>query len=640
LTTGAASACPQCGAPLRFGGAESLAAACAYCRAAVLRRGADLALAGKLPDLVATDTRLSLGMTGSAGGQPFTVLGRLQLSRGDATWNEWYASFPRGFGWIAEAQGRLFLTRRLPDARGLPRLGALHAGMELEIPGGGRFTVDEVDQAALASFEGELPFAPQIGAAYRYADATSADGSFATLDYGTGEDAPVLYAGRELPWSAVGLPAPTPPAAGREKAAALACPGCGGPIDLRRADSRAATCPSCHSLLDVAGGDLRVLGVLGGRARPPIPLGSKGRLRGEPLEVLGWLERRAGSAGESWAWDELLLHGPGGYRWLSHYAGHWLFLRPIPAGKVNGVQGRSYRCDGRTFKHFQTAEAVTEEIQGEFYWELRAGERIRTEDYVAPPYLLSVERTEGEVAWTRGEYLTGSEVYSAFGLPGPAPAPQGVAAAQPNPWAPRARDAWKVGGLAILALGALALLLAATTRPEIVAELDVPLEHGRVTLSEPFDLTGGSQAVAIEASAAVREAWVGLDLALIEVASGESEAVGLSLSHFSGIEGGQSWSEGSNHGRAVAGAIRAGRYLLRVEPVLEAQARGRVGPSAHVRVQRGAFLAAPLVLALLAVVAWPLLATLLLAAFEKRRWAESDHAPGASGDSSGTEEEE
>jgi len=641
VTTGAASACPQCGAPLRFGGARSLAAACAYCRATVLRKGADLELAGKVPDLVAVDTRLALGMTGSAAGQPFTVLGRIQLSRGDATWNEWYATFPKGFGWIAEAQGRLFLTRLLPETPGLPRLSALHAGQELDIPGAGRFTVDEVDQATLSSFEGELPFAPAAGAPYAYADASAADGSFVTLDYGTGEEDPDLFAGRELPWSALGLPPAAPATAGPELATALACPGCGGPITLARPESKAATCPSCRSLLDVRQGTLKVLGVLEGRGQPPIPLGAKGSLRGDPVEVLGWLRRGMEADGQHYGWDELLLHGPGGYRWLSHYAGHWLLLRPIPAGKVSGVAGSAYRCDGRTFRHFQSVQATTEELAGEFYWKLRQGEKVGTEDYVAPPYLLSVERAPDEVAWTRGAYLPGDELWKGLSLPGRPPRPVGIAPAQPNPWKPRAAAAWKVGMLALLALGALALLLSATARHEVLAELEVPLEAGKVTLSEPFDLADGPQALTIEASATVRQAWVGLDVALIEEASGESQAVGFDLSHYSGKDGGESWTEGSNHGRAVAGGVRSGRYLVRVEPVLETAARGSLGPSAHVTVVRGAFLLAPLVLALVSIVAWPILATFALASFEQRRWAESDHAPGggAAADGGGGDDE-
>jgi hypothetical protein len=640
VTTGVASACPQCGAPLRFGGAESLAACCAHCRSAVLRQGANLELAGRVPDLVAVDTRLSLGATGKVGGDPFTILGRLQLSRGDATWNEWYAAFPKGFGWIAEAQGRLFLTRHLPAATGLPRLGALHAGRQVDVPGAGAFTVDEIDQARLASFEGELPFRPEVGATYRYADATAGDGSFLTLDYGTGEDEPELFAGRELPWTALGLPAPPPPTAGPERARALACPGCGAPVALSRPDARAVTCPSCRRLLDVARGDLRVVGILEQRGKPPIPLGARGNLRGEALEVLGWLERSMEADGTRYSWDELLLHGPGGYRWLSVYAGHWLLLRPIPAGKATGVEERAYSCDGRRFRHFQTALARTDQIQGEFYWEVRAGETVRTEDYVAPPYLLSVERTEGEVAWTRGEHVEGSEVWQAFGLPGRPPRPVGIGAAQPNPWRRRAGRAWRAAGLALLALVLLAPILAWHAPRETVASLEVPLRPGQVALSDPFDIQGGPQAVAVEASADVRQAWVGLDVALIEEASGESEAMGLELSHYSGVDGGEAWSEGSNSGRAVAGGVRDGRYLLRVEPVLEQGARGFVGPVARVRVVRGVFLLAPLVLAMVAVVAWPIAATAALASFEKRRWEESDHAGGGAAAASAVKAED
>jgi hypothetical protein len=626
VTTGVASACPQCGAPLRFGGARSLAACCAYCRAAVLRRGADLELAGKVPDLVAVDTRLSLGATGTVAGEPFTVLGRLQLSRGDAAWNEWYASFPRGWGWLAEAQGRLFLTRLLPSSRGLPRLGALHAGRELEVPGAGAFTVDEIDEARLVSFEGELPFRPEIGATYRYADATGSEGGFLTLDYGTGEEEPELYAGRELSWDALGLPAPPAPSAGPEKAVALACPGCGGPVSITQPDTRAATCPSCHRLLDVSRGSLKAVGVLQARSRPPVPLGSRGTLGGEALEVLGWLRRSMQADGETYSWDELLLHGPGGYRWLSVYAGHWLLLRPIPAGTAGGVEGYAYRCDGRRFRHFQTAEARTEELQGEFYWEIRAGETVRTEDYVAPPYLLSVERTAGEVAFTRGEHVEGREVWRAFGLPGKPPRPVGIGSAQPNPWKARAGRAWAAGGLALLALLLLSAFYSLRPRREL-AVLKVPLQPGQVTLSQPFEIEGGPLAVAVEASTYVRQAWVGLDVALIEEATGESEAMGIELSHYSGYDDGESWSEGSDRGRAVAGGVRDGRYLLRVEPVLE-PGKGHIGPDAKVRVLAGAFLLSPLVLALLAVLAWPLGCTVALASFEQRRWQESDHAGG------------
>jgi hypothetical protein len=623
LTTGVASACPQCGAPLRFGGAESLAAACPYCRSSVVRAGARLELAGKVPDLVATDTRLALGATGRLQGRSFVVLGRLQLSQGAAVWNEWYASFGEGgWGWLAEAQGRLFATRPLAGATGLPPWPSLHPGVAVELPGAGTAVVDEVAEARLVSFEGELPVAPRPGETWRYADLSTEQGGFATLDYAEAE-APLLYAGREVSYAEAGIADRAPPSAGDEPARALTCPGCGGRIALRRPEAKAFGCPSCGRLLDVSGGELAVLAILERRSRPPIPLGAKGTLRGEALVVLGYLVRSMEVDGERFAWQELLLHGAGGYRWLSVYDGHWLLLAPTAGGKVRAEGGRA-RCGGRVFKHFQGGAARYDELQGELSWEIHAGEEVRCDDFVAPPFLLSAETGEGEVAWSLGESITGEELWKAFGLEGRPPRRVGVGAAEPNPHRPRTGPAWKVAGVAVLALAALAAMTGARAPREEVLALDVPLEAGRVTLSEPFQLAGGPQAVEIVADADVRQAWVGLDVALIEDDTGESDAVGFELSHYSGVSEGEAWSEGSRHGQAVVGAVRDGRYLLRIEPSVE-RGRGAVPSTAHVRVVRGVFLWTPLALALVGIALWPVALGWRAVAFERRRWQESDH---------------
>ncbi|MGO9830876.1 MAG: DUF4178 domain-containing protein [Myxococcaceae bacterium] len=633
MTTGVAAACPQCGAPLRFGGGASLATVCAYCRFAVLRTGARLDAAGKVPDLVATDTRLSIGTAGKAQGRTFTLLGRLQLSQGEAVWNEWYGSFgDASWGWVAEAQGRLYVTFPVPGAAGLPPLSALRPGAELQLPGLGRAVVDEVNTARLVSFEGELPVRPEPGEQWHYADCSTEGGGFATLDYGAGGE-PVLYAGREESYAEAGLADAAPLAATSplEPARALRCPSCGGPIELRRPDSKAFACPSCGSLLDVSRGTFQVLGVLHSRSKPPIPLGAKGTLLGESLEVLGYLVRSTVVDGQLYSWQEFLLHGPGGYRWLSVFNGHWLFLQPIAAAQVmdTGLTAGRAWYQHRAFKHFQSAEARYAEIQGEFYWEIRAGEAVKTVDFVAPPLLLSAERTETEISWSRGQSVTGEEVWKAFKLPGAPPPVVGVGAAQPNPFSARMGASWKVAGIALAGLLLVSAVLAARAPRQEVLALDVPLTPGEVTLSPPFELTGGPQAVEVTAEAAVVQAWVGLDVALIEDETGESETVALELASFFGVEDGEAWSEGSRSGSAVIGSVRDGRYLLRVEPQIE-RGQGKVPPTAHVRVLRGVFLLTPLVFALLLVVAWPLVLLLRMASFERRRWQQSDHPWGGS----------
>ena len=634
----AAGTCPSCGAPIRFGGADSIAAVCSYCRSAVARAGAELELIGKVPDLVATPSRLALGATGALGGKGFTVLGHLQLGhrnaegKPDAVWDEWYASFADGaWGWLAEAQGRLLYTRHMEGDRALPRFEGLHAGKRIpDVAGAGTLAVDEVSEAVFAAAEGELPFRPAIGATYRFADCSTAEGGFVTLDYGAEGDEPELFAGREITWAEAGLDQYQPPPPDRApEGRALSCPNCGGPLSLKLAATESATCPSCHSLLDVTQPAAKLIAKLKARGKPPLALGARGKIGGNDFEVIGWMKREVVVEGVHYFWDEYLLFGTPGYRWLSESSGHWLFLAPVPSAKVQEA-ARAALCDGRRFKHFQEADARYADLIGEFYWRIEAGTSVHTADYVAPPYILSKEVSGTEVNWSRGESLSGAQVWAAFAQEGKPPAASGVGAAQPNPYAARLGRIWLICLYGLAALTAVSVVLSALHPRREVLRLEAPVGQGTVTVSEPFELSGGPQAVEVLGAAAVNQAWVGLDVVLINDDTGESDAVGLELSHYSGTDSDGAWSEGSRTGSAVIGRVPDGRYLIRLEAQLERAPGGSVPSSAQIRVQTGVFLATPLVLAFLLLASVPLWLSWRAAAFEKQRWAESDHPWGES----------
>ncbi|MFN7954305.1 MAG: DUF4178 domain-containing protein, partial [bacterium] len=185
MSRGLASACPQCGAPLRFEGAASLTTVCKYCRAGVARAGVELSTLGQVPDLVATDTRLALGMSGSIEGKGFVVLGRLQLDQGEGAWDEWYISWADGrFGWLAEAAGTLIHTTKTDAPIEIPPFDSIQPGGALTLGRWGVFRVGEVGAGKFVSAEGELPFTADLGATYRFVDATGANDEYVTLDYG------------------------------------------------------------------------------------------------------------------------------------------------------------------------------------------------------------------------------------------------------------------------------------------------------------------------------------------------------------------------------------------------------------------------------------------------------------------------
>ncbi|HEX4385114.1 MAG TPA: DUF4178 domain-containing protein [Myxococcales bacterium] len=625
------SACPNCGAPIEFAGAQSLAAVCKSCRSAVVRSGADLVNVGKVPDLVATGSKLALGARGAVEGKTFTIIGHLQLSRvsGDAAWDEWYVSFASGsWGWLAEAQGHLLLTHPRTDVERLPGRDSLRAGQRIWL-GKEQLNVDEVNDAKFVTAEGELPYEPSPFQTYRYADCSDAKGGFATIDFGSPGDSTQLFSGRELAYADAGL-ADFQSIQGRHpEGHALTCPNCGANIGLKIVSSESVACPSCRALLDATQQPAKLLAQLKGRTQPALPLGAKGRIGPRELEVIGWMNRNVLIDGTNYWWEEYLLHGAAGYRWLTVYAGHWLFVEPIAGGKVTGLlEGAHALCDGRSYRHFQTAMARYDEIQGELYWRIETGQRVQCADYVAPPYMLSSEKDGGEISWSRGEYMTGAQVWAAFQQTGAPPKAHGVGAAQPNPIPAVAGRSW---GIALAAASVVMLLaLGFSARKQTVLELPVPMPDAGelVTLSPPFELSGGPQAVRISARAAVQQAWIGLDVALINDESGESDAVGFELSHYEGFEGGEHWSEGSESGQAIIGSVPDGRYVLRVEPESQKEASGKLPPSVWVAVERRPFVPGPLVLALTLIFLWPIVLWIRGRRFEQRRWAESDHPVG------------
>src|SRR3989442_15419695 len=74
---------------------------------------------------------------------------------------------------------------------------------------------------------------------------------------------------------------------------------------------------------------------------------------------------------------------------------------------------------GESYKHFQTADANTDFVLGEFPWQVRVGEKAAVTDYVHPPRGLSSGQVDQEDTWSFGEFMDGRAIWEAFKFPGP-----------------------------------------------------------------------------------------------------------------------------------------------------------------------------------------------------------------------------
>jgi Domain of unknown function (DUF4178) len=673
-----AAQCPNCGGQVQFRTGASLVSICPQCKSAIARKGADLEAIGKVAELVPTSSPFKVGMDArpQKGTRPFHIAGRLQLSTGEGTWDEWYVGFTDGtWGWLAEAQGGFWLMTPVKPPQ-VPAFEALNAGETLDLGSYGTFAVTEAREATYASAEGELPFVAPPGSVFRYADLSGADGSLATLDYGDGPGLDGFYVGKPVALENLGIAGLAAWSARKvsAKAQALNCPNCGGALQLRDpANTVRIACVFCGSLLGSADrkeqgtpSKFDVLEKLSAVTfKLALPLGAEGTLRGHKYAILGAVQKTCSSDGEDYFWIEYLLkeEKSEAYHWLAESNGHYTLLEPVPAGEVtDGPRVAIFR--GTSYRIFSRSHATVAAVLGEFYWTVRKGETTEATDYIRPPRMLSKEKAAKEIAWTEGAYVPPGEVAAAFALKDPLPSPEGVGACQPWPHADTSHLWWKTAWILSLASVVVYFLAKLLTPHAVVFDqtfdltdpqrviytarggasstsvdwtqggatpspanpfaaheaAEAALSTARVLISEPFETKRGAN-LAVDLWAPTNNTWVEVSFNLISEASGEVRSFGLISDRYSGVDDGESWSEGSQNRRIFVPRIPAGRWILRLEPESDA---GNAPPSFRVRLTSGVPHVSHLVLLIFILFLIPTILVFSKFAFEGRRWAESD----------------
>jgi hypothetical protein len=620
------AACPNCGAEIVFRWSGAVQTTCPACRSILVRHDLNLEKVGEVSDVPAAVSGIQLGTEGSFKKKAFTVVGRIIYKYELGHWNEWHIRFGDDTsGWLSDAQAEYAVTRA---TRQQVRAG-VGVGDDVVLQNK-TFKAMSVTEASYAGVEGELPFEYWDKDAVRFIDLRGEGDTFATID--ESEDPPLAFVGeyedfselrlRNLREDAHGGPAP--------RTKSLTCASCGSAIELRTGIAKTVACASCGAVMDAADDGLRILLKHQQQVRdfnPLIPLGSVGQMKGKRWTVIGYQLRGITVEGIDYDWREYLLwNAEGGFRYLTEYDGHWndvATVKGLPR-EVKGGSQPEVEYLGTRFKHFQHAIATTRFVVGEFPWEVRVGDKVTNDDYVAPPLMLSRESTANEITWSLGTYASPALIKDAFKLEA-LPVPTGVFANQPNPT--------RVGGLGKMFAAFAGVLLFMLMLRLGTAGKSTPFSGGyrfdprtgdtAAFVTEVFELNGRASNVELRVDTDLDQDNAYFHMALLPETGGKGFEAGRDVGYYHGYEGGESWSEGSSRDRVILPRVAPGRYYLRVEP----EHAGLKPVIYTVTVRRDVPRWWPFLIALLVLAVPPVLVMVMRGTFESQRWAESDYAP-------------
>jgi len=492
--------------------------------------------------------------------------------------------------------------------------------------GGLVYSVREIGNATCLGGEGQLPFTILPGERYPYADLASLDGTrFATLEYES--DAVRAYAGHTLDHEQLRLDDEPPPSTkGSQEGRQIKCPNCGASITLAAGrEVKTVVGDYCGAQNALEGAEATVLGVNPKDFDPGFlfEIGEAGSFAGERYEVCG---RMLYVDLEGYPTREYLLwNSARGYLWLAEENGHYVLFRPTQQAPSTNPFARapkqSLTAGPTTFRFYEQGTVRLAYVDGSLPWKAQVGEAFQYADLIAPPQMLSVEADGPEVEYFYGQYTKAAEVWTGFGKEGKPPPSYHIHPAQPFERSP-VMKALMVLGLIFGLLNLGLVFWSAASNGKLIFERAFSAdEYTGEALSTPFEL-GSAKVLALRIQAPLSDSWLALDAALVDSKEQVVEEMCADISYYSGVEGGESWSEGSNGATAFFKAPAPGSYKL----ILKASGgSGVAGPCTRepltVSLYQGPVLTRYFMVAFGLTFMFPLFGFLRKRIFEGRRWA-------------------
>lgn len=391
----------------------------------------------------------------------------------------------------------------------------------------------------------------------------------------------------------------------------IQCASCGSPVSVKDERAVLLVCGACGSALELSGTEIVVLSRKKTRFNFPLELDAPFKWRGHRWRVTARLALiEDGDLSE--VTRVYYLYSPRrGPLILDEYKNRWTLswdthVQPLEDPLARDDGDRLETGDGRRWVCTDCGTYEVHYVDGALPWLQKVGDRIRYAEFRAADGsgdLFDAEGQGSEVEVAFGRLLTPEQVREATGNPK-------LSASVPSA-AERLADAVPssmslVSMLMVALLGALfngVLYIYAKTGGSVVLKQDLsPAQLSDEVLSQPFKLDDPDTVVQVEVEAyQLQDAWMAVDLALVK---GEETVVhvdDLDVEYYSGVEGGERWSEGSRDAEVLVEVPDPGVYHVLVRAVSNMGETETASSALHplrLRVKKGALPTLPAIVGL------------------------------------------
>jgi hypothetical protein len=227
----------------------------------------------------------------------------------------------------------------------------------------------------------------------------------------------------------------------------------------------------------------------------------------------------------------------------------------------------------------------------------------------------------GEINWSLGLYMPVKEIEKKFGI-SELPKPTNIAPNQPF-MHKKVYKWWGIFSLLALFLGIFILSTGSNIKVfeqrYTLDPVNTANDINEKFSEQPIHLVGKKN-IKVTAASAVENSWLVVEGALINDETGLVQAFAIPVEYYSGVDGGESWSEGSKQDDVHFSSLPEGSYTLWLGVSREKFNQPAV---VDIKIEQGKprFLHLFLLLFLLSII--PIIVIIMHIRFESRRWAES-----------------